>query len=297
MGTGFKHPIVATFSIVGADPKTGDLGVAVASKFLAVGAVVPWAKAGAGAVATQSYANVAYGPDGIALMGDGLSAAQALERLIAGDDGRDHRQVGLVDGRGGAAAYTGASCHAWAGHQTGSGFACQGNILTGPETIAAMAAAFGSTSGALADRLLAALAAGEAAGGDRRGRQSAALYVARHKGGYLGANDVFVDLRVDDAAQPVQELKRLLSLHKLFLGAGSVEDRVAIDQALLRELQAIMLRRGHYRGPITGLWDGATERALLDFVGTENLEERVDVGGRTIDALALAFVRRTFGES
>jgi len=296
MSTAFTHRIVATFSIVGVDLGTGDVGVAVASKFLAVGAVVPWASAGAGAVATQSYANVAYGPDGIALMRDGLSAAQALERLTAGDDGRDHRQVGLVDARGGAAAYTGAACHAWAGHRTGDGFACQGNILTGRETVAAMAATFGATSGTLADRLLAALAAGEAAGGDRRGRQSGALYVARHKGGYLGANDVLVDLRVDDATQPVTELQRLMSLHKLFLGAGAVEDRVAIDQALLRELQGMMLRRGHYRGATTGLWDEATERALLDFVGTENLEERFDLKARTIDAPALAFLRQTFGE-
>lgn len=289
------HPVVATFSIVGVDLETGDLGVAVASKFLAVGAVVPWANAGAGAVATQAYANVAYGPDGIALMREGLSAAQALERLVAADDGRDQRQVGLVDARGGAAAYTGASCHAWAGHQTGAGFACQGNILTGPETTAAMAATFAARSGALADRLLAALEAGDAAGGDRRGRQSAALYVARHEGGYLGANDVFVDLRVDDAAQPVQELRRLLTLHDLYLGASAREDTIAIDPSLLCELQEIMRRRGHYRGPITGAWDEATERALVEFVGTENLEERVDMKARTIDAPALAFVRKTFG--
>jgi uncharacterized Ntn-hydrolase superfamily protein len=157
-----------------------------------------------------------------------------------------------------------------------------------------MAATFVGTRGALADRLLAALAAGEAAGGDRRGRQSAALYVARHEGGYLGANDVFVDLRVDDATQPVQDLGRLLSLHALFLGASAPEERVAIDAALLQELQDIMRRRGHYRGPVNGAWDEATERALMEFVGTENLEERFDLKARTVDAPALAFVRRTF---
>jgi uncharacterized Ntn-hydrolase superfamily protein len=289
------QPDVATFSIVAVDLETGDLGVSVASKFLAVGAVVPWANAGAGAVATQSYANVAYGPDGIGLMREGLSAAQALERLISADDGRDQRQVGLVDARGGAAAYTGVSCHAWAGHQTGAGFACQGNLLTGPETTAAMAAAFAGSAGPLGDRLLAALEAGDIAGGDRRGRQSAALYVARHQGGYLGANDVFVDLRVDDAAHPVQELRRLLTLHNLYLGASAREDAITIDAPLLRELQEIMRRRGHYHGAVTGGWDEATESALMEFVGTENLEERVDLKARTIDAPALAFVRKTFG--
>ena len=289
------QPVVATFSIVGVDLKTGDLGVAVASKFLAVGAVVPWANAGAGAVATQSYANAAYGPHGIALMREGLSATQALERLIAADDGRHQRQVGLVDARGGSAAYTGAGCYDWAGHRTGDGFACQGNILTGPETVAAMAASFAGSAGPLADRLLGALAAGEAAGGDRRGRQSAALYVARHRGGYLGANDVFADLRVDDAPQPVQELQRLLGLHKLYLDPSAREERIAIDQPVLRELQEIMHRRGHYGGAVTGAWDEATERALTAFIATENLEERVDVKARTIDAPALAFVRDTFG--
>ncbi len=158
-----------------------------------------------------------------------------------------------------------------------------------------MAASFAGSAGPLANRLLAALAAGEAAGGDRRGRQSAALYVARRQGGYLGANDVFVDLRVDDAPQPVQELQRLLGLHKLYLDPSAREDRIAIDQPLLRELQQIMLRRGHYGGTVTGAWDEATERALTAFVATENLEERVDVKARTIDAPALAFVRQTFG--
>jgi uncharacterized Ntn-hydrolase superfamily protein len=204
MNTPLRHQrLVATFSIVACDLAAGDLGIAVASKFLACGAVVPWASAGAGAVATQAFCNTASGPEGLRLMSDGLSAAEALARIVAGDPGRDARQLGLVDARGGAAAHTGSACLDWAGHQTGQGFTCQGNLLTGPDTVAAMAATFRSATGALADRLATALAAGEAAGGDRRGRQASALYVVRPKGGYLGMNDVLVDLRVDDHPEPV----------------------------------------------------------------------------------------------
>jgi uncharacterized Ntn-hydrolase superfamily protein len=289
-------PPIATFSIVAVDLRAGDVGVAVASKFLAVGSVVPWAEVGAGAVATQSFANTAYGPDGIALMRGGLSAAAALERLIAADEGRDQRQAGLVDCRGGAAAYTGPGCYAWAGHHVGDGFTCQGNILTGGETIEAMAAAFTGTTGALGDRLYAALHAGDRAGGDRRGRQSAALYVVRHKGGYAGFNDVLLDLRVDDAPRPLPELGRLLELHRLYMGASPMAEAVAIDAPLLSELQATMRRLGYYRGEITGRWDDVTESALTTFLDTENLEQRVDIKARRIDAPALAFLRRQFGQ-
>jgi uncharacterized Ntn-hydrolase superfamily protein len=290
-------PPIATFSIVAVDLRAGDVGVAVASKFLAVGSVVPWAEVGAGAVATQSFANTAYGPDGIALMRGGLSAAAALERLIAADEGRDQRQAGLVDCRGGAAAYTGPGCYAWAGHHVGDGFTCQGNILTGGETIEAMAAAFTGTTGALGDRLYAALHAGDRAGGDRRGRQSAALYVVRHKGGYAGFNDVLLDLRVDDAPRPLPELGRLLELHRLYMGASPMAEAVAIDAPLLSELQATMRRLGYYRGEITGRWDDVTESALTTFLDTENLEQRVDIKARRIDAPALAFLRRQFGQN
>ena len=166
---------IATFSIVATDLAIGDVGVAVASKFLAAGAVVPWAAAGAGAVATQAFANASYGPEGLSMMRAGASAAETMRRLIADDPDRDRRQVGLVDARGGAAAHTGKDCFAWAGHIVGERFACQGNILASEETVNAMAASFRSSQGALVERLLAALTAGEAAGGDRRGRQSAAL--------------------------------------------------------------------------------------------------------------------------
>ena len=286
---------IATFSIVACDIAAGDLGIAVASKFLACGAVVPWASAEAGAVATQSYSNTAYGPDGIRMMRDGLSAPEALARLIADDPGRDLRQVGLADARGGAAAHTGVSCHGWAGHRVGEGFTCQGNLLVGEETVAAMAATFRAAPGALAERLLASLEAGDAAGGDRRGRQSAALYVVRPRGGYGGMNDVLVDLRVDDHGQPVSELRRLLALHTLYFGSGLGHEKVTIDGDVLAELKRIMRRRGHYRGDDTSAWDEATMKALDAFIAAENLEERCDLVARTIDAPALAFLRRMGG--
>ena len=209
---------VATFSIVGFDPKTGDLGVAVASRFLAVGAVVPWAEAGAGAVATQAYANVAFGPDGLKALREGKSADQALNALIDADKGRERRQAGVVDAEGRAATFTGSKCFAWAGGKTGKHWAAQGNILAGPEVVDAMGKAFEAAEGELAERLLAALRAGEKAGGDKRGKQSAALSVVRKKGGFLQGNDRYVDLRVDDHKDPVKELARLLSLHRQVFG-------------------------------------------------------------------------------
>jgi uncharacterized Ntn-hydrolase superfamily protein len=290
-----RKQVVATFSIVAADIQTGEVGVAVASKFLGVGAVVPWAAAGAGAVATQSYANASFGPNGLALMRNGLSAEAALAQLVAEDPEPARRQVGLVDARGGAAAHTGAGCHGWAGHVVGDGFTCQGNILTGPETTAAMAATFRGAPGDLADRLLAALAAGEAAGGDRRGRQSAALYVAREKAGYLGFNDVLVDLRVDDAPDPIVELKRLMVLQRLFFGASPPEEKLRIEGGIFRELEDMLLRGGYLTRDGAGTWSEAAERALETFVGTENLEERVDLAARTIDQPALDYLRGKFG--
>jgi uncharacterized Ntn-hydrolase superfamily protein len=285
---------VATFSIVACDLVAGDLGIAVASKFLACGAVVPWAAAGAGAVATQSHANTAYGPDGIAMMREGLSASQALARLIAEDPGRDLRQAGLADARGGAAAHTGAGCQGWAGHSIGEGFACQGNLLVGEETVLAMAAAFRTARGALADRLLASLAAGDGAGGDRRGRQAAALHVCRANGGYGGMNDVLVDLRVDDHPEPVPELRRLLQLHSLYFGRSPSDEKVGIEGEVLAELRRMMVRSGHWRGEDAGAFDEATGKALEAFISVENLEERCDIAARTIDAPALAFLRGTF---
>lgn len=286
-----KNCIVTTFSIVAADLATGDLGIAVASKFLACGAVVPWASAGAGAVATQSFANTAYGPDGIRMMRDGLSAPQALAKLLAEDADRDGRQVGLVDARGGAAAHTGPGCHAWAGHKVGEGFTCQGNILVGQDTVDAMAAAFRAAEGELSGRLVTALAAGEKAGGDKRGKQASAVYVVRPKGGYGGMNDVLVDLRVDDHPDPVTELRRLLDLSNLYFGSSPAADKLQIEGAVLADLKRIMIAKGFYRGDASGAWDDATLKALDTFIACENFEERVDLARRTIDAPVLAHLR------
>ncbi|WP_119302825.1 DUF1028 domain-containing protein [Dongia deserti] len=286
-----RNCIVTTFSIVAADLATGDLGIAVASKFLACGAVVPWARAGAGAVATQSYANTAYGPDAIRMMRDGLSAQEALVRLLVDDADRDLRQVGLVDARGGAAAHTGPGCHAWAGHRVGDGFTCQGNILVGQETVEAMADAFQASKGALASRLVTALAAGEKAGGDKRGKQASALYVVRPKGGYGGMNDVLVDLRVDDHPEPVAELVRLLDLRDLYFGTSPAAEKLKIEGAVLADLKRLMILKGFYHGDASGPWDQATRQALDAFIASENFEERIDLKKRTIDAPVLTYLR------
>lgn len=207
---------VATFSIVGFDPQTGELGIAVASKFLAVGSVVPWAEAGVGAIATQAFANTTYGPEGLALLKKGLGAEAVLDSLIAMDEGRDERQAGIVDAAGGSATYTGPGCIAWAGGRAGEGYACQGNILVDENTVNAMAQSFEGTTGPLAARLLRALKAGEDAGGDSRGKQSAAILVVKEGGGYQGFNDRYIDLRVDDHEDPITELQRLLSIQMAY---------------------------------------------------------------------------------
>ncbi len=212
---------VATFSIVGFDPRTGDLGVAVQSKFFAVGSVVPWAKAGVGAIATQSYANVSYGPDGLELLAKGKSARETVSTLTSADRNKQRRQLGIVDTRGNSASFTGSGCHPWAGHIEKPDFCAQGNILTGKEVVDAMASSFEQlqkqAKGGLCDWLANALMAGQDTGGDSRGRQSAALLVVRKKGGYGGGNDRFIDLRVDDHKTPIVELRRLLQLHKNLL--------------------------------------------------------------------------------
>ncbi len=204
--------VVATFSVVGYDPNTKEWGVAVASKFLAVGSVVPWAEADAGAVATQSFANTKFGPKGLELMREGKTAEETIKALTDDDDGRDSRQVGVIDAKGNAATYTGKKCQAWAGGKTGKHYACQGNILAGPEVVDAMAKAFEETKGPLAWRLMASLEAGDKAGGDKRGKQSAAIYIAKAKAGYAGFNDRYIDFRVDDHKEPIPELARVLTL-------------------------------------------------------------------------------------
>lgn len=286
-----------TFSIVAYDPDEEAWGVAVASKFLAVGSAVPWVRAGAGAVATQSYAKISFGADGLGMMATGMSADETLQRLLEADPNQADRQVGIVDAQGRAAAHTGVRCNAWAGHRIGVGFCCQGNILTGAEVLEAMANEFISAQGELSDRLMAALIAGDQAGGDRRGRQSAAVYVARVEGGYGGDNDRYMDLRVDDDPDPVSRLEGLVTLHHLYFGETRPEDREPITETLARELQFMMRQQGYYAGDLDGVWNQTTIDAFDKLIGTENLEERwrnTDAPTH-IDRVVLAYLRGRFG--
>lgn len=280
-----------TFSIVARDPQKGELGIAVQSKFLGVGAVVPWAKAGVGAIATQSWANTSYGPRGLDLLEQGLSASEVLAELTRTDENRAKRQVGIVGVTGVPATYTGEECFPWAGGRIGEHFACQGNILVGEDTVLAMARTFEQTDGFLCDRLIAALAAGQQAGGDSRGQQSAALLVVREKGGYEGFNDRFIDLRVDDHTQPIDELRRILQLHKLYLFPTDPSDIIAINRNLAVELQERLTISGDYQGNITGSYDANTREAFRKFCGRENLEERWFEDAR-IDRVVLEFMRQ-----
>lgn len=287
---------ITTFSIAACDPEEPAWGVAVASKFPAVGAVVPWVRAGCGAVATQSYANTTYGPRALALMQEGLSAEDVLQRLIQDDDERHLRQVGLVDSRGRPATFTGEDCLDWAGGQTSDHFAVQGNILTGPETIQAMADAFARTTADLPERLLAALLAGDRAGGDRRGRQSAAIYVAKPEGGYGGYNDRWIDYRVDDHEDPVPRLIDLVEMHRLYFGESDPAEQLDLSGDTLRALQEIMARLEYYSGPDHAEYDDATRSALRKFIGNENFEERTDFEKGRIDQPVFDFLIKKFAE-
>jgi uncharacterized Ntn-hydrolase superfamily protein len=318
-----------TYSIVARDARTGDLGVAVQSKFLAVGAVVPWARAGVGAIATQSYANVAYGPDGLELLEGGASAQETLDHLVAADALREQRQAGVVDDQGRATTYTGRHCFAWAGGRTGPGFAAQGNILAGPGVVDGLADTFAAGGLPFPELLVACLAAADARGGDRRGRQGAALYVARAGAGYGGGNDRWIDLRVDDHADPINELERLLGLQRLYLDRPSLDELVRADEAVAGELRSLLGRLGAGPGgafskvyqpmsaltsgssdpsgdspedreprPVTGEpaalpsnWDGSWQQALEEWMAVENLEERTAAPG-WVDRRVLDFLRR-----
>jgi uncharacterized Ntn-hydrolase superfamily protein len=273
----------STFSLAACDAERGEWGVAVASRFLAVGALCAWAEPEVGAIATQSWIKASYGPDGLDLLARGASAPEALERLLAEDDGREQRQVGVVDGQGRAASYTGSACLGWAGDRTGASYAAQGNMLVSEATLATLAETFeAAPESPLAERLLAALGAGQCAGGDRRGQQAAALRVVRRGGGYLGA-DILVDLRVDDHARPVDELARLYGLHQLYFGSTPPEEWLVVDRALQGELRERLGRLGHASGDLA---------ADLDrWAGVENLEERVR-GIERIDPVVLGELRR-----
>jgi uncharacterized Ntn-hydrolase superfamily protein len=285
--------MLSTFSIVACDLSAGQWGVAVQSKFLAAGAVVPFAQPGVGAVATQANANGSFGPRGLALLAEGFAADEVLSRLLADDPGRDSRQVGVVDARGHAAAHTGRACMDWAGHHVGSGFCCQGNILAGADVVAEMSRAFEGTGGMLGARLVAALEAGQAAGGDRRGQQAAGLLVVQAHGGLGGYNDRLIDLRVDEHATPIAELKRIFALQQLYFGKTRPENLLPIRGELAQEIQGILQRAGFYPGPPTGEYDAATRAALTRLIHTENLEEREQLDDR-IDRIALEFLRERF---
>jgi uncharacterized Ntn-hydrolase superfamily protein len=273
------EPPVATYSICACDLAAGQWGVATQSKFLAVGSVVPWAAPEVGAIATQSYANPRYGPDGLALLRDGLSAEEVVQRLTAADEDREVRQLGVVDGEGRAATFTGSGCHAWAGGRTGNVYAAQGNILVSGATVDALAATFEASAGSpLVERLLDCLDAAEAAGGDRRGRQSAALLVVERDGGYAGLSDSLVDLRVDDHEDPLGELRRIHRIHDMLFGKTPREEWIAVDDALRAELDELLGRVGH--------------GTLAEWAGVENLEERVD-GESEIDPVVLARLRES----
>ena len=275
-------PLVATFSIAACDLDAGQWGVAVQSKFLAVGSVVPWAEPGVGAIATQAYANPRYGPGGLALLREGLSADEVVARLTAADAGREQRQLGVVDGEGRSASWTGSGCMHWAGGRTGPGYAAQGNILVGAETVDALAETFESTAGLpLARRLLDCLAAAQAAGGDSRGQQSASLLVVERDGGYAGMSDIAVDLRVDDHPHPIEELERIHELHVRLFGKTPRETWIPVDDALATELRARLAALGY---------EGEPADALDRWAGVENLEERVD-GVEAIDPVVLDALR------
>lgn len=267
-----------TFSICAVDPETGELGIAVQSKFLGVGALVPWAAAGVGAIATQALANIGYGRRGLDLLASGLTPSEVVMRLTTDDPDREKRQLGIVDAHGRVATFTGTECFDWAGGVTGGGYCAQGNILAGAAVVEGMARAYEDTRGTLADRLVAALQGGQRGGGDRRGMESAALLVVKEKGGYGGFTDRFIDLRVDDHERPIDELERLLALYKLYYRVGPTTV-VPIDDPLRGELDAILARSGH--------------ASLQDLFGMENLEERWIEGG-SIDEAALRHLRTRY---
>jgi uncharacterized Ntn-hydrolase superfamily protein len=278
-----RNPVVATYSIVACDLPAGQWGVAVQSKFLAVGSVVPWAEPQVGAIATQSYANPRYGPEGLALLRQGRTAEEVVQALTSADEGRDERQVGVVDSAGRAATFTGSGCHDWAGGRAGDCYAAQGNILVSDSTVDALAATFESNAHLeLGQRLIECLAAAQAAGGDRRGQQSASLLVVEKDAGYAKLSDTVIDLRVDDHERPIAELGRLFSLHEELFGATPAEDWLEVDDALGAELRTRLERLGH---------DGNLEQAFADWAGAANLEERVD-GVTRIDPIVLEALRK-----
>jgi uncharacterized Ntn-hydrolase superfamily protein len=278
-----------TFSIVACDLKEKTWGVAVASKFPAVGSVVPWAQANAGAVATQSFANTSFGLRGLQMMAGGVSANETLAKLLMDDSGRDLRQVGVVDAQGDAATFTGSGCFPWAGGVTGKGYAIQGNILASAKVVPTMEKKFLETKGDLPARLYAALWAGDRAGGDKRGRQSAAIYVVKPNGGYGGFIDRWLDYRVDDHEDPVPRLGELIELHRLYFDQGPENERVSLKGKSLEKIMAILKYEGYLKKNVT------FKDAFNAFIGNENFEERADPNGQWIDKPVLKYLVRKLG--
>lgn len=273
------EPVIATYSIAACDLEARQWGVAVQSKFLAVGSVVPWAVPEVGAIATQAYANPSYGPNGLVLLSEGLSAQETVDKLVAADDGRDQRQLGIVDGAGHGASFTGPECNDWAGGRTGDCYAAQGNILVGAETVDALAVTFEATAQLpLAQRLIECLAAAQAAGGDSRGQQSASVLVVERDGGYAALSDSLVDLRVDDHERPIQELRRIYGLHRRLFEVSPRESWLPLEGELRAEVDERLAGLGH--------------DSLASWAGVENLEERVD-GDDAIDPVVLDALRET----
>ncbi len=279
-----------TFSIVACDLKEKTWGIAVASKFPAVGAVVPWSQANAGAIATQSFANTSFGPRGLEMMASGLSADETLAKLLLDDSERELRQVGLVDSQGNAATFTGGGCFPWAGGVKGKGYAIQGNILAGAKVVTAMEKKFLATKGDLPTRLHAALLAGDRAGGDRRGRQSAAIYVVKPNGGYGGFIDRWIDYRVDDHEDPVPRLGELLEMHELYFGKSPESERAALKGRALEQMTSILKREGYLKRNVTFV------DAFNAFISNENFEERADSKGQWMDRPVLKYLVKKFGK-
>ncbi|TFF92222.1 DUF1028 domain-containing protein [Candidatus Thorarchaeota archaeon] len=274
-------PRPSTFSVLARDPENGDLGVIVQSKFPAVGSLVPWARAGIGAIATQAWANVSYGPRGLDFLKGGMTASEVLDVLLASDDGREHRQVAIVDSEGNVAAHTGDECMDWAGHVVGDNFACQGNILAGPDVIEAMSNAFESQSGDLVDRLFAALKAGQSRGGDRRGMQSAAILVVREGGGYEGGTDRYVDVRVDDHPRPIEELERIFAIYDMtLLNREDPSNLLTIEGDLASQVTRALVELGYLSSSTSEGFDQDAQNALQKYININNFENKMREDGK-----------------
>jgi uncharacterized Ntn-hydrolase superfamily protein len=311
-----------TYSIVARDPQTGDFGIAVQSKFLAVGAVVPWARAGVGAIATQAFANVAYGPQGLDLLADGHAADEVMRRLVAADDGREHRQVGVVDAQGRSATHTGRDCFAWAGGRTGENFAAQGNILADAPVVDGLVDTFLAGGPPFPELLVACLAAAEEAGGDRRGRESASLLVVREAGGFGGGNDRWIDMRVDQHDDPIGELARVLAFQRLYYDRPDAADLVPLDEGTATEVRSLLAALGGGPGgrfgtvyrrmsgepaqeddphpavgeprPFPSNWNDDWQRALVEWMDVANLEARIAAPG-WVDPRVIEILRSAQG--